>query len=276
MSPAGRPAFDPSSPRAHRGEPEAVRFVYFDLGNILVSFDRNRVCVAVADLFGVTTRRADEVLHRGGLQEDLEWGRIDEVEFSRRLHDRFLADGTRLLTDQTASRPDVPLAKIRQAISDMFAPIEAMSDVVRQVRRLGLPVGILSNTCQAHWDWVLAQQWDVLAEPFEVAVLSFQVKSMKPDATIYEYAERHAREIAGARPEQILFVDDRTENVEAARRRGWRSEVCRGTDQVIGAFQRHQLPIRNAEDRVGLAADNAPVIRSGTPDADFATERRAR
>jgi len=273
MSSAGRAATERQMFPAEHVESGTVRFVYFDLGNILVSFDRNRVCVAVADLFGGSTSRADEVLHRGGLQEDLEWGRIDELEFSRRLHDRFLID-------QTATRPDVPLEKIRRAISDMFAPIEAMAGVVRQVRELGLPIGILSNTCQAHWDWVLAQQWDVTAGPFDVAVLSYQSKSMKPDATIYQHAEQHARRIAGATPEQILFVDDRPENVEAARRRGWISEVCLGTDQVVEAFQRHGLsidPIDNpAADPVGnpagepvnCKADPIPGNRSDEPNAD--------
>ena len=51
---------------------------------------------------------------------------------------------------------------------------------------------------------------------------------MKPDRMIYEVAEARARDINQAKPDEILFVDDREENVMAARQYGWNAEVCWG------------------------------------------------
>ena len=40
---------------------------------------------------------------------------------------------------------------------------------------------------------------------------------MKPDAKIYQVTE----ERVGLAPEQLIFADDKLENIEAAKSRGW-------------------------------------------------------
>ncbi|MFN3331624.1 MAG: HAD-IA family hydrolase, partial [Caldilinea sp.] len=51
---------------------------------------------------------------------------------------------------------------------------------------------------------------------FELVIMSNEVGLRKPDPEIYELA----MEILDASPAQILYVDDRAENVEAARQLG--------------------------------------------------------
>ena len=51
-------------------------------------------------------------------------------------------------------------------------------------------------------------------------ILSHEVKSLKPDAGIYESLEA----ASGREGASIIYLDDRPENIEAGLARGWR--VC--------------------------------------------------
>lgn len=210
----------------------SIRFVYFDLGNILVSFERETASRNVARLFvenlgdepsAEEIAKADDLMHPSGLQNKLETGTISEAEFARTMRAAY-----------PGLTRDVDDAAIMQAISDMFSPIHEMTEVLQRVRQTKMPIGVLSNTCAAHWNWVHSQSFPVMEGPFDLEVVSFEARSMKPDRVIYEVAEKRANEWMLSRldealnPSHILFVDDREENVEAAREFGWNAEVCLG------------------------------------------------
>ena len=166
-----------------------IEFIYFDLGNILVTFDPMISCRNIAKLFGVTPEQANEAVYGSGLEDRYEHGEVTEAEF--------LAGVAAALQKP---QHDVPLQAFIDAIGNMFQPIESMQQTLQQVRDAGYRIGILSNTCFAHWDWVRRQNWPVMEGPFEVKILSYEVGSMKPDAKIYQAAEdtsrRRARETA--------------------------------------------------------------------------------
>ena len=52
---------------------------------------------------------------------------------------------------------------------------------------------------------------------FTAHILSYEVGAMKPGAKIYEVLEN----LAGCRGPEILYLDDRPENVDAGAARGW-------------------------------------------------------
>jgi HAD superfamily hydrolase (TIGR01509 family) len=54
---------------------------------------------------------------------------------------------------------------------------------------------------------------------FDVYVLSYEHGSMKPDSPLYEVVER----VTGLRGSDLLYFDDRPENVVAGHERGWRA-----------------------------------------------------
>ena len=67
-----------------------------------------------------------------------------------------------------------------------------------------------------------------MRELFEVAALSYKIKSMKPDAKIYEAAA----ELAKVKPSELFFTDDLLENVEAAREAGWQAVQFTSVSQL--------------------------------------------
>jgi len=201
-----------------------IEFVYFDLGNVLVSFDPEIAVGNLADLADVTIDEARHAVYGSGLQDSYERGEVDCQTYARSVR-KLLKQDESLMEQQT----------LLDAISNMFTPINEMVATVQYARQKCGRVGVLSNTCPAHWNWVRRQPWPVAMIDFDVTVLSCEIYSMKPDWVIYESAERAAR----TAPEKILFLDDKQENVDAARKRGWNAECCRGgapADQCIREY----------------------------------------
>ena len=111
----------------------------------------------------------------------------------------------------------------------------------QKLKDRGLLTGILSNM----GDSVLAnmeRSFDWLHR-FDVLVWSFQLRMSKPDPAIY----RHILEELGTEPEEVLFLDDRLINVEAAQALGMKaiqfSTVERLRSDLIAAGLNIELPL---------------------------------
>jgi putative hydrolase of the HAD superfamily len=92
-----------------------------------------------------------------------------------------------------------------------------MLDWQEQLTKCGILTAILSNigdsvqvSVESEFDWI---------HRFDVLVWSYQLGIAKPDPAIY----RHTLAELGTRPEETLFIDDKLENVEAARVLGIRA-----------------------------------------------------
>lgn len=199
-----------------------IKFVYFDLGNILVRFDPEIALKNLCEVFGVNRAQAREVVYESGAQSRFELGHFNGEEFAAEI---------RRALRLTSSR--MPTMRLLDALSDMFLPIEEMAEILDVVRANGYGVGLLSNTCQSHWDWICNQPYLMNQFSFDATVLSFEEHAMKPDSVIYEVAEQRAGVSAG----DILFLDDKAENVQAARNRGWFAQRCLGGPEAISVLK---------------------------------------
>ena len=154
------------------------------------------------------------------MQVEYETGSISSAQFVSRI------------ADSIGKKLDV--ADMLQAAADMFIPNPHILPVLERVRDLGIPMGLISNTCEAHWKWIDELEYPQVRGWFAPVILSYEIKSMKPDSFIYEEAQRHSAHDASG----IFFTDDRLENVEAARRAGWTAEVFVNADRLMDTVQR--------------------------------------
>jgi 2-haloacid dehalogenase len=107
-------------------------------------------------------------------------------------------------------------------------PLPRSVRLLRALRARGVPVLALSNFGAE--TFALAQRsYPALAE-FDRVFISGAFALMKPDPAFYERLEREA----GLSPRGILFTDDRPENVDAARARGWRTHLFEGPEGWAG------------------------------------------
>lgn len=199
-----------------------IRFLYFDLGNVLLFFNPDVACLRMAEVANVPAERIKKLLYESRLMETYELGWI-------RSHEWYLT-----FCYWTQSRPDYH--KLLHAAGDMFEPNEGVWQLVRVLKQAGWRLGILSNTCDAHWQYCRTHYAQRLAL-FDVTALSFQLGVMKPAEEIF----RRAAQLARARPEEIFFVDDRPEHVASACCVGFDAVRYESVEQLRDALRQRRL-----------------------------------
>ncbi len=106
----------------------------------------------------------------------------------------------------------------------------SMHDAVRALRAAGVRTGMLSNSWGA-----ASYPSELLAELFDVAVISGEEGVRKPDPAIYAIA----RERIGVPYEQLVFVDDLHFNLDPARELGMAVVHHTGPEATIARL--HEL-----------------------------------
>lgn len=196
--------------------PAPVSFLYFDLGGILVDLDLPKMFDAWRDTTGTTQSDLERALFASGLKERLDTGRATAEQTARELSD--------------AVAPSLTLREFTHTWGQVLRLRSATERRVRRAREV-VPCGLLSNTDPLHHsrfhDMNGGSRW------FDVEVVSYEVGHLKPQAAIYEAAERQA----GVPAAQIAFVDDTRANVQAARARGWRAWWCRDERELDAALE---------------------------------------
>ncbi|MFS4581406.1 HAD family hydrolase [Phaeobacter sp. C3_T13_0] len=91
--------------------------------------------------------------------------------------------------------------------------------LMRELRQNGVPVFALTNFGVGTFE--LAKITYPFFSEFDRAFVSGHLRTIKPEAEIYAHLEQET----GIAPKQLLFTDDRPENIEAAAARGWQTHL---------------------------------------------------
>ncbi len=205
----------------------SISFVYFDLGNVILNFSHQRMVNQVAAVSGLDAAQVQKHMFDNRLEDRYETGELNSQQF----HAEFCA--------ATGLAPRAcTLEEFLSACGDIFWLNAPTVPVISQLARLDIGLGILSNTCQAHWDFVQGK-FGVVNHFFPTIVTSFDAKSMKPDAGIYQVAIKKAKIDA----DRIFFTDDKIENIEAARAAGMHAKPFTSAGQLMRDLIAAGVPI---------------------------------
>jgi FMN phosphatase YigB (HAD superfamily) len=190
-------------------------FIYLDMGRVLLDFDHARGWERVAAASGVSVDDVEDFFTAQDRPRLLETGRLSLLQ----LHADFVR----------ATQASIDADTLARAAGDIFTLRTEMLPVVAGLERAGVPMGILSNTCDIHWQHILRCGFAILPGGIDPLIFSHDVGSMKPEAAIYDEAARRA----GVAAESIFFCDDIPAHVDAARAAGWDAEVFVGASQLV-------------------------------------------
>jgi glucose-1-phosphatase len=194
-----------------------IKAILFDLGKVLVDFNFETGVEALHAACSISRNRLEEVLWDENCIRRYERGEISTSEFHS-----YLCETADLKMD---------LQGFRRTWSSVFLPDLIVSeDLIRALKRK-YPLILVSNTNEAHIDFVRAN-FRVL-DYFDHLVFSYEVGSLKPDREIFE----HAIAISGHPPEALFYTDDREENVLAAAQLGMCAHQFCGESKLIAALQ---------------------------------------
>jgi putative hydrolase of the HAD superfamily len=199
---------------------ESAKAIIFDLGKVLIDFSVDRACSQVAGLIGVSPKEIHSFLFLDGREFDFERGIISFEELQLQFQAHF---GTQ-----------VNGSALALAASDIFQPIDDTIKILKSVRQQYLgqrPIMLLSNTNEIHWQHIQSN-WGI-HQWFDHLVLSYEVKSMKPEEKIY----RHAIKLAGCDPQSCFFVDDVPANVDGAKKCGMDAVLYESPKKLIADLE---------------------------------------
>jgi FMN phosphatase YigB (HAD superfamily) len=197
------------------------KIVVFDLGKVLVDFDYGIAARHLAARCKITVDEINRYIATSPLLFRYETGLMTRQAFYTEV------------CSVTGFGGDIE--EFGGFFSDIFAEIPLMVELHSTLRKRGVPTYIFSNTNDlaiAH----IRRNFPFFSN-FDGYILSYEVQAMKPDAKIYEALEK----MSGHRGAEVLYVDDRPENVEAGAARGW---------QVI--LQEEPIKTRVAMEKLGL------------------------
>ncbi len=188
------------------------RVVAFDLGGVVVDVDRGVLAeLGPADL-------VDHAFFGEARHDALTIGDLDEVAF--------IAAAAHVLGVDPGS------------VADRWRRVVRFSDgglaLVHAAARL-VPVAVWSNTDVLHWQ-VLGPALESVASS---VATSFRLRCQKPDPIFF------LRALQGLHvaPHEVLFLDDRVDNVESARDLGIDAVVCRGVEAARSILRERGLPV---------------------------------
>ncbi len=117
--------------------------------------------------------------------------------------------------------------------ADIFAEIPEMVALHSEVRRNGFKTFVFSNTNDLAVEHV--RRNFPFFKDFDGYILSYEVGGMKPQPEIYAAMEK----MAGKCGADLIYIDDRPENIETGKARGWRTvlhETPQKTRQALIAM----------------------------------------
>ncbi len=196
----------------------APKVVVFDLGKVLLEFDFGRAARALSPLsttdptgFRAAIDQSDLLLRyeSGGLTDEGFYGEIQRLTGYRGSFGNFAA-----------------------GFSDIFGEIPAMIALQQSLRSRGIPTWIFSNTNDLAVSFIRGRF--PFFGGFDGYVLSYKIGAMKPAPASYEAVEW----ATGYRVADLLFLDDREENVMGGHARGWQTIHHRDPAETVPRVHR--------------------------------------
>ena len=195
-----------------------VKTVVFDLGIVLLDFDYSIAARRIAAHANMPPEQLNNFLAQSPLLFRLERGQLTTEQFYNEI------------SAATGFRGSI--AEFSSFFADIFVPIERMIELQAALRQQGIPTYIFSNTndlaiCHIRQNFPFYSNFDGY-------ILSYEHGVMKPDAELYEVVERQS----GRRNSEILYLDDRPENIAAGAARGWQVILHESPEKSLGAIQK--------------------------------------
>ncbi len=176
-----------------------IKVIIFDLGNVICPFDRTIICQRLANHCSYTAEQICRFVFDNELFVSYERGEISSNAF----YQEFCSKLGLTLTFSAFS----------SIWQEIFIQDEGVVNLIRKLK-VSYRLFLLSNTNELHFNYIY-QNVPIL-EQLEELILSYELRTAKPAAAIYQEAIKRARCAAGC----CIYIDDNPEYVRAATKEG--------------------------------------------------------
>jgi putative hydrolase of the HAD superfamily len=193
-----------------------------DLGNVIMLFDRNRTYRAIAHWLGRPQIDIKQIFDDNvQLRDDYEKGVISDDEFFNSIIQALDAKG------------EIDFKLFAEFWADIFWPNKRVITLLK-VLKSEYTLVLLSNTNKLQFQDLKKHYADIINLFDGKLILSYETKIAKPDEEVFQKAIRVAGNMI--RASECVYIDDKSEYVEVAKRLGMRGIVYSRYAQLV-----HQL-----------------------------------
>ena len=185
--------------------------IIFDLGKVLVDFDYSIAARKIAARSDKAPADLHAFLGSSPLLVEYESGRLTRQTFYEAIRDAIGFRGD--------------LVEFGNYFAEIFTEMPGTIALHAELRRRGFQTYIFSNTNDLAIEHV--RRDFPFFQNFDGYIFSYEVGAMKPDAPIYEAMET----MCGRRGADLIYLDDRAENIAAGAARGWRTVLHASPEQ---------------------------------------------
>ncbi len=190
--------------------------IIFDLGKVLVDFDYSIAAQKIAARSSSAPEDLHAFLGSSPLLLEYESGRLTRAQFYAAVR------------AAVGFRGDV--AEFADFFADIFAEMPAMTALHAELRQRGFKTYIFSNTNDLAVEHV--RRNFSFFKHFDGYIFSYEVGAMKPQPEIYAAMEK----LSGQRGADLIYIDDRPENIATGAARGWRTVLHESPEKTRRAL----------------------------------------
>ncbi len=197
-----------------------IKAIIFDLGNCLIGFDHR---IAVRKILKYTKKPAEDIYNfffDSPLTQDFERGKILPEEFFRAVKESLGLE--------------ITYTEFLPIWNEIFFPFPRMNELIASLP--GLRLVMLSNINQLHYEYI-QNNFAPLLNFFHWVIPSCATGFIKPQREIYDLAVASAR----VSLENIVYVDDRPDLIEAASSYGINSVQFQGAEELRAEFKKLKI-----------------------------------
>ena len=200
-----------------------IKTIVFDLGGVIIDLDTSATIRAFAELSGYDVPEMLDLFQQSQLFIDYEKGLISSQNFRDELRNLLLVEAS----DQ----------QLDSAWNAMLGAIAMPRLQLMQTLQQRYQVMVLSNTNEIHEMAFHSILQKVSGQPHlshfaHHVYFSHDIGMRKPDTEIYDFVNRQHQ----LTPEETLFLDDRLDNLEAARANGWQVQQVKFPNEILAIF----------------------------------------
>ena len=174
-----------------------IKAIAFDLGNVLFSFDYNIAIDKIKERISLTKEDVVNKLMHSDFTLSFEKGLISPEDFFKEFNAAFAVDLT--------------YDYFFDIWCKIFSPKNEIINFARAVSKK-FPLYLISNINKLHFDY-LHQEYQYVFSLFKGLVLSYEVKSVKPEFKIYQ----RLKSLSRVDFNNIVYIDDRRDLTDQAK-----------------------------------------------------------
>lgn len=174
-----------------------IRNIVFDMGNVLMSWNPERIVTALP------VQESHRALLQAQLLEGPEWIRVDEGSMSEQ-------ELMQRVCERLPKEAHADAQYVMAHWHEQMKPLDDMYQLVKELKAAGYHLYLLSNTSKR---FRVYENEIPAFHLLDGRFISADFKCIKPSPMIYEKFLQHF----GLRPEECLFIDDMRANIEGGK-----------------------------------------------------------